>query len=85
MRPYVFVNCFLKKKTLLAQLCHRAPYWSEYSIGHHFPDFFQKTNQEKSYKNFSFKILKIPQDFDSPFFDFSHLCYQLCAVGVLDF
>ena len=28
-------------------------------------------------KKFSFKILKIPSDFDYPFFYFSYLCYQL--------
>ena len=29
----------------------------------------------KKRKNFSFKIPKTPLDYDSPFFDFSHLCY----------
>ena len=40
---------------------------------------FEKKNTPKKLKNrenFSFKILKTPQDFHSPFFDFSHLCYQ---------
>ena len=39
----------------------------------------------KKRENFSFKILKTTQDFDPPFFDFCHLCYQFLCMGVLDF
>ena len=36
-------------------------------------------------ENFSYRLLKTPLDFDSLFFDFRHLSYQLQCMGVSDF
>ena len=38
---------------------------------------FHTPEMPKIRENFWIEILKIPQDFDSSFFDFSHLWYEL--------